>query len=132
MKSGFFARLTVDALLLLPLAALAQLTPQSFLQAEIEAREASIAGMEQRLTLLQSGADLKAEMTALAQSEARVDAVFQRYGTSAAKHAAYAAAHAEEIAAWLEANPEIQTRLGMLQTRVVELSNGFDSVRGRQ
>lgn len=132
MKRGLFARLTMHMLLLLPLAAAAQLTPQSYMQAAIEAREVTLAGMEQRLTLLQSGADLQTEMTALAQSEARVEAVFQRYGTSAAKHAAYAAVHADEIAAWLEANPELQTRLGMLQTRVVELSHGFDSVRGRQ
>lgn len=109
----------------------AGLTPEAYVRADIEAREATLASMEERLALLQAGGGSRAEMAALTRSQAAVESAYRKYGTSARAHGAYAAAHAQEIAAWLQANPDWEVQLMVLQTRFLGLSDAFDSVRGR-
>ncbi|KFB69756.1 hypothetical protein [Candidatus Accumulibacter vicinus] len=109
----------------------AELTPEAYVRADIEAREATLASMEERLALLQAGGGSRAEMAALTRSQAAVESAYRKYGTSARAHGAYAATHARDISAWLKANPDATAHLMDLRTRFQGLSGAFDSVRGR-
>jgi hypothetical protein len=107
------------------------LTPEAFVQADIAAREVTLKGMSDRLALLKAGKGLKDEMAAISASEKAVAGEFAKYGTTANKHAAYAARHGAEIEAWLEAHPEWHNRLWELQIQFSNLSQEFDALRGR-
>lgn len=106
------------------------LTPETFIQADIAARETTIEGMKTRLALLKSGMGLKDEMMAASVSETIVAQAFAKYGTTANRHAAYAAQHGSEIEAWLDAHPEWHTHLLELQMQFSSLSQEFDAIRG--
>lgn len=107
------------------------LTPESFIQADVAAREMTLKGMSDRLALLKVGKGLKDEMVAVSASEKAVAGEFAKFGTTANRHAAYAAQHGPEIEAWLDAHPQWQTRLLELQKRFSNLSQEFDALRGR-
>lgn len=106
------------------------LTPEAFVQADVAAREVTLEGMQSRLDLLKAGKSLADEMAAVAASETAVAKAFATYGTTANRHAAYAAQHGPEIEEWLDTNPDWQTRLLELQMQFSALSQEFDAIRG--
>ena len=87
-------------------AATEPLTPALYVQIEHEARQVTISGMQQRLQLLAQGGDTEVLQQADLANQQQVTEVFAAYGTTAAKHAAYGAAQADEIAAFIADNPE--------------------------
>lgn len=63
----------------------AELTPETFVQADIEARQATLKGMSDRLALLSSRtATVQEEIQLNAVTEQQVSAVFIKFGLSRA------------------------------------------------
>lgn len=56
----------------------AGLTPEAYVRADLEAREATLASMEERLTLLRAGGGSRAEMDALTRSQAAVESAYRK------------------------------------------------------
>jgi hypothetical protein len=111
----------------------AQASVEEFIQADLDAREATIAGMEQRLAVMSAGPiDARLEADLIAQGEQSVGAVFARYATTGSAHAAFAQRHAEQITEWLDAHPDTVTRYGELQARWRSLADALDSARRSQ
>jgi len=105
------------------------LTPETFVQADIEARQVTLEGMSARLSQLQQGGTADQEHPG-EQNHMTVDAVFRRYGTDGASHAAYGTQHRDEVSAWLTANPEYQQQYDELTVRFEALSQQFDALQG--
>ena len=110
------------------LAAAQGLSPERFVRADIEAREATLVGMEARLALLQRHADNATQEQLEDVNRRRVTTVFTRYGTTGSAHAAYGTQHRTAIAAWLEAHPEWQRRYAAVAARFDQLSQQIDAV----
>jgi hypothetical protein len=109
-----------------------QSSVEQFIQADLAAHQATIAGMEQRLMVMNAGSvdpALDAELSE--QIEQSVAAVFSLYGFTASAHAAFAQKHAREIEEWLEAHPDTVTTYGELQSRVQALIDALDSAAAR-
>jgi hypothetical protein len=108
----------------------AQSSVEDFIQADLDARQATIAGMEQRLAVMGANPiDPQLEAALIAQSEQSVAAVFARYATTGGAHAAFAQRHAERITEWLDAHPDTVTRYEELQARWRSLADALDSAR---
>jgi hypothetical protein len=111
----------------------AQASVEAFIQADLDARAATIAGMEQRLAVMSAGPiDARLEADLIAQSEQAVVAVFARYATTGSAHAAFAQRYADQIAQWLDAHPDTVSRYGELQARWRSLADALDSARRSQ
>lgn len=125
-------RLILALFALLPVCGFASgLTPATFIQSDVEAREATLAGLQERLNILRAGGTPQDEMAAMERSQARVTEVFARYGTTSAAHGAYAASQGRAITNWLQANPDWPSRYTDLSARMQQLSAEFDRIRGR-
>jgi hypothetical protein len=106
------------------------LTPETFVQADIEARQVTLEGMSARLSQLQQGAASAAQAQADEQNHMTVDAVFRRYGTDGASHAAYGTQRRDEVSAWLAANPEYQHQYDAITDQFEALSQQFEALQG--
>ncbi|RFA30104.1 hypothetical protein CAI21_07845 [Alkalilimnicola ehrlichii] len=117
-------------LLLSPVLGWGSLTPETFLQLEVEVRELTLAGMERRIELLANQAT-RVEDTSLDNRTRRtIDAVYAEYGTSAGEHAAYGRQNSQAIEAWLDDNPSWKFRLLYLDNQFETLSERMQAIRG--
>lgn len=122
--------LSVIAILIAAASAFAaELTPETFVKADIEARQATINGMYDRLALLSSRTATVQEETQLnAVAEQQVSAVFAKYGTTQNDHLVFAEKNAAAIADFLEANPEYQSANDSLSAQFSDISNRINSI----
>ncbi|MFA7062096.1 MAG: hypothetical protein WC156_14920 [Pedobacter sp.] len=110
----------------------AELTPETFVQADMEARQATIKGMSDRLALLSSRTATVQEETQLnAVTEQQVSAVFIKFGTTQSDHLVYAEKNAAAIADFLEANPDYQATNDSLSAQFSDISNRINTVLAR-
>jgi hypothetical protein len=130
-RTFIFILLLAGSGLNIPQVAAADLTPQTYVVADIKARQVTITGMEKRLVLLQGGKGINDQMALSSQTQDQVNTVYKQSGTTAQSHAAYAASHAKEITAWLNQHPEIMTQYNQLRTRFLQLSGSLESARSR-
>lgn len=109
-----------------------ELTPETFTQADIEAREVTILGMADRLELLSSGTvTIQEENQLNSSTEQMVIAVFYKYGTTQSDHLVYSEKNATAIAEFLEANPDYQTIYDSLNTQFADILNSIDAILAR-
>jgi hypothetical protein len=106
-----------------------QASVEEFIQADLNARQATIRAMEQRLMMRAGSYDPTVDADLIAQGEQSVAEVFRLYGTTGSAHAAFAQRHAQEIEAWLEAHPDTVTSYEELQARWQSLADALDSAR---
>jgi hypothetical protein len=106
------------------------LSPESFVRADIAAREATLDGMAARLTLLQRGASRAMQAQLEEENRRRVDAVLARHHTTGPAHAAYGTRHRAAIVTWLEAHPGWQRTYEELTQRFEALSGQIDALIG--
>ena len=101
------------------------LTPEAFVLIDVEVREVTINGMDDRLTARGNGAS-DTQLRALHEdNRERVDQVYAAYGTTPGAHAAFGTRHADAIAAWLSEHPDMQRYYTDLESRFEQLSGQF-------
>ncbi|AXQ29558.1 hypothetical protein D0B54_13020 [Solimonas sp. K1W22B-7] len=105
-----------------PLSMACRYTPNSYVETDLQVRQLTVEGMEQRLALLQSGADTGA-LSRDESTQAKVQAVFNSQGCTAAQHHNYAARNAKLIADWYAAHVEQQRRRDDIAQRFTFFSN---------
>ena len=110
------------------IAAAQELSPERFVRADIAAREATLAGMEARLTLWQRGVDEKRQARLEADIQNQVAAVFARYHTTGPAHPAYGSRYSDAILAWLADHPDWQRRYDELAARFEALSRQLEAL----
>lgn len=106
-----------------------ELTPETYVAVEAEVRELTLEGMAQRVSLLSGGSNPEFEALLDAANRQQVRQAFQDNDTTANAHAAYGTQNADEIAAWLDANPDWQAHLDSLAQEFESLSNQLDALR---
>lgn len=110
----------------------AELTPETFTKADIEAREVTILGMADRLDLLSSGTvTIQEENQLNSSTEQMVQAVFDKYGTTQSDHLVYSEKNATAIAEFLEENPDYQTIYDSLNAQFSDILNSIDAILAR-
>jgi len=110
----------------------AELTPETFTQADIEAREVTNLGMADRLELLSSGTvTIQEENQLNSSTEQMVQAVFDKYGTTQSDHLVYSEKNATVIAEFLEENPDYQTIYDSLNAQFSDILNSIDAILAR-
>lgn len=122
----------VWVLLIASVSAYAQsLSPQSFVQIDIAAREITLDGMNARVILLSSGSVTQEEELALDQANQQaVTDMYRTYGTTANAHTLYSTHNAQAITNWLEQNPEWQAHYDDIAAEFESLSAQLDGLRG--
>lgn len=106
------------------------LTPETFIQADVEVREITLAGMQSQIELLAAGASAEALSDADESNRGAVEQAFLRYGTTGAAHAAYGTRFAQEISSWLEEHPDWLLRQGELTWLFEDLAVQLHQLRG--
>lgn len=110
----------------------AELTPETFTQADIEAREVTNLGMADRLELLSSGTvTIQEENQLNSSTEQMVQAVFDKYDTTQSDHLVYSEKNATAIAEFLEENPDYQTIYDSLNAQFSDILNSIDAILAR-
>ena len=108
------------------------LTPQDFLQADVEARRLTLDGMSQQIALINAGASAEEINQAVADNQTNVEAIFSSFGTNGAAHSAYGTQSRAEIDAWMTENPEWQETYDSLNTEFDTLSQQLSTLREGQ
>jgi len=100
------------------------LTPAQYFQCQIAARQATIQGLEERARLLGKPAATDTEKRQAGElSRHRVTVAMYSCGQqNASTLGAYAHRNADELQAWLNANPQVKAQLDALSRRVSSLS----------
>jgi hypothetical protein len=121
------------SLFLLPAYA-AELTAERYVQIEIAAREAALAGARARLEQLSRSTS---EQPAQALSELSehthqaVNQVYRQAGINPGAHLAWENRNRKAIRAWLESHPEIQQHYNALNDELDDLSDQIDASLGQ-
>lgn len=87
------------------------------------AREATVAGLEERLVLLTRTAPVAEVQRAAQRAADRVSLAFANCGFQIQDLAAYAHGHRIELQGWLAANPQVAARMDGLRARVNQLAS---------
>jgi hypothetical protein len=106
------------------------LTPDTFVQADIEARAVTVEGLQAQLTALQQGADYATQWQLAEDNRRAVTAVFHKFGVTGATHAAYGTYHRDAIEQWLAAHPDWEQQYTDLAARLAFLAGQIDTLRG--
>ena len=106
------------------------ITPAQYFQCQIAAREATIQGMQERATQVSKpGATEADKRNAGEMSRHRVTLALYACGKhNAGTLGAYAHRNADELQAWLNANPQVKARLDEQARRVAALAAQMPAV----
>lgn len=88
-----------------------QLTPERFVRIDIEIHEITQASMLKQLETT----DLTQREQLSLQAQKKIQAVFQKYGTTVSGHSVYGTHQQKKIKRWLRKNPEWQQRYDTLK-----------------
>lgn len=118
----------------LHLAAVAEIDgPDTYVYVEVSVREATIEGMRQRLTLLQSTQySVEGDNAVDVQTSIRIAGIYAQFGTTPGAHVAYGTRNAALIDAWVNQNPTWQNRYATLDSQFRSLSNQLSASRRQQ
>jgi hypothetical protein len=107
--------------------------PDMYVYVEVSVREATIDGMRQRLTLLQSPQyTLEADAAVDQLTRVRIADVYAQFGTTPGAHVAYGTRNAARIEQWLDENPTWKGRYATLDSQFRSLSNQLSASRREQ
>lgn len=112
-------------------AAAAELTPELYVVIDLQVREATLVGMQERRELLSRTHNPQMAESVERRSRERVAEVYRYYGVSPARHAAYATYHREAIERWQADNPDVASQYQDLERRFDTLSRAL-SAQGSQ
>ena len=107
-----------------------ELTPATFVQADLETRAVTLEGLQAQLTALQQGADYTTQVQLADDNQGAVAVVFRKYGTTGAAHVAYGTYHRDAIEQWLADHPDREQQYAELAARLNFLSGQIDTLRG--
>lgn len=127
MLSKTFRRLTLTlaGLLLagLSLVGFAQeMTPARYVAMDLEVRQATVAGVGERLALVEAGVGPDAQFASDAEVQERVAAIYRGYGTTGSQAAAWATRNRQAILDWLAEHPDRQADYDRLE-RLLEAAS---------
>ncbi len=108
------------------------LTLETYVKADVEARQRTIDGMYQQIDLLNSGANEAAINQASSSNQNQVDSVFEFYGTTGVTHSAYGGRHSKEIEQWLAGHSNWQQSYDALDDEFASLSQQLRTLREGQ
>lgn len=106
------------------------LSPAQYFECQIAARQATVQGLEERAAQRNTVGVTDADRRA-ADELARHRVTLAMYGCgkqNASTLGAYGHRNAEELQAWLNANPQVKARLDVLAQRVTSLSSQMPAV----
>lgn len=111
------------------LAVASQLTLEALVRADVQAREATLDGMQMQIDLRLQSASPDALMQASMANQASVDAVFTTYGTTGARHSAEWTQQREAVDEWLTVHFDWQQTYQNLDAKFQSLAQQLDSLR---
>lgn len=83
------------------------LTPEVYVQMDLQARQITLEGVKQRNDLLANGASLDAQMRASDATRQAVDAVYQMQGISSGQALAWYRQNDNQVMGWLAEHPDL-------------------------
>jgi len=113
----------VAALLCSSTFSLAQdMTAANYIAMDLQARQITLNGVRDRLTLLQSAASLEKQLASDADTQQQVDVVYQRNGMTSSRAIAWATQHALNIAKQRAKSPEQQAEYDRIASELDTVS----------
>ena len=104
-------------------------TPEALVRADVQARKATLNGMQTQIDLRLQNASPNALMQASMANQASVDAVFAAYGTTGARHSAEWTRQREAVDEWLTVHFDWQQTYQNLDAKFQSLAQQLDSLR---
>jgi hypothetical protein len=102
----------------------------TYVYVDVSVRSLTLQGMRTRLALLQGDrSDPALEAAIDADTQRQVAEFYQRFGTSAAAHAAYGSREAVRIRDWIDAHPLWQQRYADLEADFRAVSAQLNGLR---
>lgn len=109
-----------------------ELTPELYVRADLDARAATLDGMQEQIDLLSHNTATVEVQRQVDANRSHVAGVFGFYGTTAAAHAVYGSRYRQAIEAWLMAHPEWQQAYQDAAQKFEQLAGQLDHRRGRK
>lgn len=108
------------------------LTPDVYVQMDLQARQITLEGVRKRSDLLAKGASLEAQMKASDATRQAVDAVYQTQGTNSGQALAWYRQNAEQVLDWLAKNPDLSEEYEQIATELDVLSKQLQNRQSSQ
>jgi len=122
--------LTVILFLAQPVITMAgDLTPETFLQADVETRQLTLDGMSQQIQLLNMGATDDQINKIVSDNQINIETLFNSFGTTGSAHSAYGTKNREAVEIWMVNNPEWQQHYDALDAEFATLSQQLSTLR---
>lgn len=109
-----------------------ELTPELFVRADLEARQATLTGMQEQINLLSAKKTATEVQKRVDANRAQISSIYSFYGTTPTAHAAYGTQYRAYIEGWLRAHPEWQTVYGQSTQDFQRLAAQLDGLRGKK
>lgn len=95
---------------------------------DLQARQITLQGVRDRLTLLELGADLPTQLEQDSETQQAVEAVYTLSGTSSGQAIAWATHNPQAIADWLADHPEQQAEYDRIARELDEASTQIQAL----
>ncbi|MBL1275074.1 MAG: hypothetical protein COB30_003210 [Ectothiorhodospiraceae bacterium] len=107
-----------------------EMTAEHYISMDLQARQLTLEGVKDRLSLLQFNAGLGRQLDQDAETQQDVGAVYQQHNMTASRAIAWATQHTQAIIQWLKEHPDqqaeydrISRELDAVSTQIQALSN---------
>ena len=108
------------------------LTPETYVRVDVEARQLTIDGMHQQVDMLSGDVMIDTINSVSESNRDKVNTMFNYYGTTASAHSAYGTRYGKEIEQWLAGHSDWEQTYDALDDEFSSLSQQLSTLREGQ
>jgi len=105
-----------------------EMNEKNYVAMDLQARQATLEGVRDRLTLLELSADLSTQFEQDSQTQQAVEAIYTDSGMTSAQAITWATRNQQAIARWLADHPELQTEYDRIARELDEVSTQIQAL----
>ncbi|MCP3670951.1 MAG: hypothetical protein GY814_11065, partial [Gammaproteobacteria bacterium] len=112
-----------------PLLSVAQeITAEQYVSMDLQARQLTLEGVRDRLSLLQLNAGLDTQLDQDAEIQQEIEAVYQQHNMTASSAVAWATQNNQAITDWLASNPDQQAEYDRIARELEAVSTQIQAL----
>lgn len=104
------------------------ITVADYVAIDLQARQLTLEGVRDRLSLLQLNAGLDAQLDQDAEIQQEIEAVYQQHNMTSSSAIAWATQHSQAIADWLANNPDQQAEYDRISRELDAVSQQIQAL----
>ena len=107
------------------------ITAADYIAMDLQARQLTVDGVRDRLSLLQLEAGLDLQLNHDAETQKKIEAIYLQHNMTSSSAIAWATKHSKKIADWLENNPDKQAEYDRIARELDTLSTQIQALANR-